>query len=93
MLPSLNHHLSTLNQFGKAGRYKLAPKAFGAGCTCPENRIGIIEVGALPTPSARLRHRCERVAKSAASKRSEDGLNHDSPGFGPQANLIINPQP
>src|SRR5256885_1688961 len=24
----------------KAGRYKLAPKAFGAGCTCLENRIG-----------------------------------------------------
>jgi hypothetical protein len=23
-----------------------------AGCTCPENRIGIAEVGALPTPSA-----------------------------------------
>jgi hypothetical protein len=25
-----------------------------AGCTCPENRIGIAEVGALPTPSATL---------------------------------------
>ena len=24
-----------------------------AGCTCPENRIGIAEVGALPTPSAK----------------------------------------
>ena len=24
----------------KAGRYKLAPKTFGAGCTCLENRIG-----------------------------------------------------
>jgi hypothetical protein len=51
---ALNHQLSTLSHFWKAGRYKLAPKAFGAGCACLENKIGIAEVGALPTPSARL---------------------------------------
>ena len=31
------------------------------------------EVGALPTPSASLRRLLQRVAKAAASKRSEDG--------------------
>jgi len=34
----------------KAGRYKLAPKALGAGCTCPENKIGIAGVGAFELP-------------------------------------------
>src|SRR5438552_8267751 len=38
----------------KAGRYKLAPKAFGAGCTCLENRTGIGGARALLAPSATL---------------------------------------
>ena len=37
-----------------------------AGCTCPENRIGIAEVGALPTPSATS---CSSIAERSPDKR------------------------
>jgi hypothetical protein len=41
---TINYQLSTINC--PEGRQ------IEAGCTCLENRIGIAEVGALPTPSA-----------------------------------------
>ena len=46
--------------FWKAGRY--GGRAQAPGCTGLENRIGIAEVGALPTPSVSLRD-CLKTAR------------------------------
>ena len=62
--PSLNHQLSTLNQFRKAGRYKLA---------APVSKTGSAhaEVGALPTPSANFDSRLMRFDPPFVNRKSQ----------------------
>jgi hypothetical protein len=58
-----------------------------AGCTCLENRIGIAEVGALPTPSAILRSEPMRAESERRRAFPVAAQSHEW-----QANFTLNSQ-